>query len=112
LPSANNDDLCIATNMGTIASGGSAALNNQTNRCATEEAGEPNVSGNSNPYDISYDETVWYYFTTSASPGDITINLFSAIAVPPNDFINSSIVVYQSYTGVTCSFIDLYEVSS
>jgi|GEM_PF-1205648 len=110
MPIANNDDLCSSSNFGAIASGGSASLTTQTNRCATEETGEQNVSGNNNPYSIGYDETVWYSFTTSATPGDFTINITSPIQLPPNSFINSSIVLYESFAGVTCNYNNLFEV--
>lgn len=110
-PIAINDNLCSASNFGTIGSGGSASLTTQTNRCATEETNEPNVSGNSNPYDISTDETVWYRFTTGNNPGDFTVDVFSAIQIPPDEFINSSIVLYESYVGQTCNFSDLFEIS-
>ncbi len=111
-PQAVNDNLCDATSLGQVNSSGSFTLLQETNRCTSEELGEPNVSGNPNPYSLFYDETVWYEFTTGATPGDITIDIYSIIQLPPNTFINAGINVYESPIGSTCSFSDLYEIGA
>jgi hypothetical protein len=54
------DNICNAVSLGTISgTSGTICLNNQSNRCATLEAGEP--SGGQ--------ATVWYTFTTGATIG-------------------------------------------
>ncbi|MBK9792123.1 MAG: T9SS type A sorting domain-containing protein [Sphingobacteriales bacterium] len=76
---ATNDDICGAINTGTFTGGAQTLpVQNGTTACATEETAEPNTSGLANIYSDNYDETVWYYFKTSSTPGAVTINLNSA----------------------------------
>ena len=62
-----NDDFCNATDLGTLATGGSLSATNFNNYTASAEEScslnEPNVD--------SDDETVWFKFTTGANPGTI-----------------------------------------
>ena len=55
------DQLCQATNLGTLQPGESLFIDNITDRCATEQANEPNVDGD--------DETIWVKFKTSNAAG-------------------------------------------
>ncbi|MBX7226471.1 MAG: T9SS type A sorting domain-containing protein [Chitinophagales bacterium] len=80
-PIAGNDDICGTINLGTF-TGGAQTLpvvtTTYTNACATEQSGEPNVSGNPVPSDDGHDETVWFRFTTGATPGNITVSVNGA----------------------------------
>jgi hypothetical protein len=104
----NNDDLCIAQNMGTIANGGSKATSAlESNWCATEEVGEPNTSQTSNQYDPDYDETVWYRFKTGSNPGTIKAEITNATLLNALVFGGSFLIsIYESKSNcptTTCS---------
>lgn len=96
-----NDSLCAAINMGTPPPGGTTTIFNSGNYCATEEAGEPNVSGGGNFFDCLNDETVWFYFTTGNNPGTTSIDILNA------SNIDANIALYSSGVGTTCNFSDL-----
>ena len=98
---APNDDLCNRQFLGVVPSGGATAIVAGNNFCAGEETGEPNVSGLLDITDVNYDETVWYSFTTSATPGTITANVFNTTG------IFASIICYEANPGATCNFADL-----
>lgn len=76
-----NDDICGASNMGTLASGGALQLLNQNNICATQQIGEPNTTQGAVQNEPEYDETMWYKFTTSANPGAIQAVCHSLLGV-------------------------------
>ena len=104
----NNDDLCIAQNMGNLPDGGSKATSTtESNWCATEEIGEPNTSQTSNQYDPDYDETVWYRFKTGANPGTITASITNATLLNALVFGGSFLItIYESKSNcptTTCS---------
>lgn len=106
LPQSPNDSICAAVNLGTIPVGGSSALVSGNNLCASEEPGEPNVSGFTlitNPF---YDETVWYTFTTSNTPGLVTVDITNAVG------IDATMVVYAVDNFPSCNFNDLHEYDS
>lgn len=115
-----NDDICFAKNLGgtTLINGETATLTGESNRCATEELDEPNtsqLSGYNAQFVLDYDETVWYYFTTGANPGEVTIEVFN------NDFrlnfgsdnwpgFSAGINLYEA-NGTACTFDDLLQVA-
>ena len=101
-PGPANDDLCDCTSL-TLGT----ALAGQDNYCASEQTGEPNVSGA--PYDAqdplnSYDESVWYCFTAPAS-GLVEIDIVSDVNIDLN------YTLYVS-NGGACDFTDLTEVDA
>lgn len=82
--SANGpDNVCAASSIGTINGlTGTLNLNNQSNRCATVQSGEP--SGGQS--------TVWYTFTTGATVAkDFNINMDAY-----SNGLNSDIYVYRA----------------
>jgi hypothetical protein len=90
-----NYDLICSANVLTIPANGTTGVLPRTNRCAWEEAGEPNTSNNMGGTgdDVTsndYDETVWFTFVPPAD-GDITMVL------EPTSGITGGInyVVYQ-----------------
>lgn len=99
-----NDSICNATNLGVIASGGSSAVTPGSNICSREEPGEPNVSGGTDYTNPLYDETVWYTFTTSATPGEITVNVTGVTGG-----LQTQLTVYRSDAPPSCDFNDLTE---
>lgn len=99
-----NDSICNATNLGLIASGGSSAVTPGSNICSREEPNEPNVSGGTDYTNPLYDETVWYQFTTSGTPGIVTVNVTGV-----SGGLQTSLTVYQSLAPPSCSFNDLLE---
>lgn len=101
-----NDDICSAQSLGSVPSGGATPVTPGSNYCATEEAGEPNVSGGNNIFDVLYDETVWYTFTTNANPGTTTIDITGASGIDAN------IHVYQPTVWPTCAFNNLALVAT
>ena len=104
LSPALNDDICNAVALGAVPSGGSTPLTAGSNICAGEEAGEPNVSGSALLTDPAYDETVWFTFTTPATPGDITVEVINTVGIDAN------ITVYHVEPSTSCDFADLTEV--
>lgn len=103
---AVNDSICNATQMGTVPSGGSSATISSHNFCATTEPGEPNVSGCNTVSAPGCDETVWFQFTTSATPGEITVAVTNTVG------INANIDIYLAPPPVSCNFADLVNISS
>ncbi|MCB9235884.1 MAG: T9SS type A sorting domain-containing protein [Bacteroidia bacterium] len=102
-----NDSICNAQPLGIVPSGGSTPLTPGDNTCAGEEAGEPNVPGGGSVFtNVFYDETVWYTFTTSATPGLITVDVTNTV------FLDASIVVYQVDNFPSCNFNDLTEIDA
>lgn len=101
-----NDSICDATNLGTVPSGGATALVNGNNFCATTEPGEPNVDACPVITSLTCDETVWYQFTTSASPGEITVAITNAVG------INAIVNVYRVSPAGSCSFGDLTYIAN
>jgi hypothetical protein len=114
-----NDDICPATqtaagNMGNLPVGGTLQRNNHNNFCATQEQGEPNTSQNALQTDAEYDETMWYRFRTSGTPGEITVRL--EVVLQPGFATVPSLTVYKgdvsNYNPCTRSFSGLIEVGS
>lgn len=103
-PQVAYDDICNAQNLGLVASGGSTPAFSGNNLCAGEEAGEPNVSGILNVTSPLYDETVWFAFTTSATPGLITIDVFNV-----NGGLAPTMTLYQADNPPSCAFSDITE---
>lgn len=113
-----NDDICGATSapgdFGTVTSGASLQKLNQNNFCATQELGEPNTTQSAVQNEPEYDETMWYRFRTSSTPGNIKVRLEAAnplgIATVP------SLTVYKestfNYAPCTMGFSGLIEVGS
>ncbi|MBX7226469.1 MAG: T9SS type A sorting domain-containing protein [Chitinophagales bacterium] len=103
-PSAGNDDICGTINLGTFTGGAQtlpASTTTYTNACATEQGGEPNVSGNPVPSDDGHDETVWFRFTTSATPGNISISINGATPTYSGKWQGFN--VYRSISGAGMS---------
>lgn len=67
-----NDDICGADNMGTLPSGGSLTKGGN-NFCATQQQNEPNTDQGCVQSEPCADETVWFKFKTSSTPGDVQI---------------------------------------
>jgi Secretion system C-terminal sorting domain len=99
-----NDDICNATNLGLIPLGGASALTPGTNICATEQTGEPHVSGLLDRTDPLYDETVWYRFTTSGTPGTFNV-LISGVT----GGLQTDLHVYRADAPPSCAFVDITE---
>jgi hypothetical protein len=93
-----NDDICNASNIGIVPTAGNTGGLAGHNYCATTEGGEPNVSGCSYLNDPLCDETVWYRFTTGATPGLTTVTVNNTIG------IDASINIYQPLTFPNCTF--------
>jgi hypothetical protein len=106
VPLPTSDSICNSEFLGNVPPGGVTSLYSSSNFCATEESGEPNVTGGSSFFDFAYDETVWFHFTTSASPGGIRVDITNAVG------IDAGIHIYQTTTWPTCSFGDLIEVTN
>lgn len=105
-PLPTNDSICSSFDMGTIPSGGSSPVYSGSNFCATTETGEPNVTNCNNFFDFLCDETVWFHFTTSNTPGTININVFNT------NGIDVAFTVYEANNWPSCSFNDLTEIAS
>jgi large repetitive protein len=101
-----NDSICDAVNLGTVPSGGATALVSGNNFCATTEPGEPNVDACPTITSLTCDETVWYRFTTSANPGEITVAITNAVG------INAILNVYRVSPAASCAFGDLTYVAN
>lgn len=101
-----NDSICNATTMGTIPSGGSSPTISSFNFCATTEPGEPNVDNCNVVSAITCDETVWFTFTTSATPGEITIAVTNTVGIDAN------IDLYMSPPPASCNFSNLVQIAS
>ncbi len=99
-----NDDICLAQNLGLIPLGGSSAVTPGSNICSTEETGEPHVSGLPDRTDPLYDETVWYRFTTSGTPGTINVNVTGV-----NGGLQTQLHIYRADAPPSCAFADLTE---
>jgi hypothetical protein len=96
----NHDMVCSAINLGSI-NNTTASAAVQNNFCATEELGEPNVSGNFNNQNaIGYDRTLWYRFQTPAQPGDWTISVTNNS--PFTDRISATFDLYEM-SGNACA---------
>lgn len=97
----NHDMVCNAFDLGTITNTTSTAAN-QNNICATEEVGEPNVSGNYNNINaLGYDKTLWYRFRTPAQIGDWIISVTNQS--PFADRISGTFTLYQGAGANPCS---------
>ncbi|HUH75687.1 MAG TPA: T9SS type A sorting domain-containing protein [Chitinophagales bacterium] len=97
----NHDMICYAYDLGTINNTTGTAAN-QNNICATEEVGEPNVSGNYNNINATgYDKTLWYRFRTPAQTGDWTISVTNNS--PFNDRISGTFTLYQGSGASACA---------
>ncbi len=97
----SHDMICNAYDLGTISGATSTAVN-QNNFCASEEVGEPNVSGNYNNINaLGYDKTLWYRFRTPAQIGDWTINVTNNS--PFTDRISGTFTLYQGAGANPCS---------
>ncbi len=101
----SNYDLICTANTLTIPSNGTTGVLGRTNKCAWEEAGEPNTSDNigGSGDDVTsnnYDETVWFSFVPPVD-GDISMVL------EPTSGINGGInyVLYQmpNASNISCS---------
>lgn len=100
-----NDNICNRAVLGVVPTSGSTTLYNGSNYCATEEVGEPNVSGGNNFFNFSYDETVWFEFTTNNNPGTVDIDITNTAG------IDASINVYQQTVANSCLFADMLGVA-
>lgn len=97
----NHDMICYAYNLGTPTNTTVTAAN-QNNICATEEVGEPNVSGNYNNVNaVGYDNTLWYKFRTPAQIGEWNISVTNNS--PYSDRISGTFTLYQSSNATSCS---------
>ncbi len=103
---AANDDICNASNLGNVPAGGSTATTSGHNFCTTEESNEPNVSGGQVISANSYDETIWYSFTTSATPGKTTIQVNNTSGIDAN------IAVFAIANPPSCNYADLTEIAN
>ncbi|MDB5226915.1 MAG: C-terminal target protein [Bacteroidota bacterium] len=101
-----NDNVCNAANMGILGNGTTLTLNNQNNNCATQELNEPNTSQSCLADQSCYDETVWYYFTTSATPGQVTINM-DVVGNAIADFYGNVSLFEALAIPAVCSFTNL-----
>ncbi|MEM0996612.1 MAG: T9SS type A sorting domain-containing protein [Bacteroidota bacterium] len=99
-----NDSICNATNLGLIPLGGASAVTPGSNICATEEITEPNTSQLLDRTDVLYDETVWYSFSTPATPGEITIDITNV-----QGGLAPAITIYRADAPPSCQFSDLTE---
>jgi hypothetical protein len=107
-----NDDICNASNLGTLTSGGALNINNQNNNCATQELSEPNTSQSCLADQSCYDETVWFYFNSGANPGQVTINM-DVIGNGISDFYgNISLFEYLGGSCASFSSVDFLLQSS
>ncbi|HNE85867.1 MAG TPA: T9SS type A sorting domain-containing protein, partial [Chitinophagales bacterium] len=91
-----NDDICNAKNMGTLTAGGNIIRNGENNFCATQQQGEPNTSQNCVQSEPCADETVWFKFKTSATPGDIEVVVKDVLAL---GFIAAPQIAIYRYVG-------------
>lgn len=96
-----NDDICNAQGLGTVPVGGATALTPGNNFCATTENGELLVTLCQVLSDPLCDETVWYTFTTPATPGITTVAVNNTVGIDAN------ISIYQAMNFPSCSFNDL-----
>lgn len=97
----NHDMVCNAYDLGTVNNTTSSAPV-QSNFCATEELGEPNVSGNFyNMEAVGYDKTLWYRFRTPAQQGEWNISVTNNS--PFNDRISGTFTLYQANGSSICS---------
>jgi hypothetical protein len=99
-----NDDICFAQNLGLIPLGGASALTPGTNICSSEETGEPIVSGLLDRTDPLYDETVWYSFTTSGTPGTFTVQVSGVTGG-----LQTVLHVFRADAPPSCAFTDITE---
>lgn len=106
-PQVAYDSLCAAQNLGTVPSGGSTVTFSGNNLCAGEEPGEPNVSGLADVTNILYDETVWFVFTTSATPGLITIDVDNV-----SGGLAPTMTLYRGDNPPSCAFSDITEIDN
>ncbi|QQR98040.1 MAG: T9SS type A sorting domain-containing protein [Sphingobacteriales bacterium] len=91
-----NDDICNARNMGTVAAGGSQIRNLENNFCATQQQGEPNTDQDCVQSEPCSDETVWFKFRTSATPGDIEVVVRDVLS---NGYIAAPQIAVYRYIG-------------
>ena len=116
--SKGNDNICGANtgagNMGTLGMGATLTKNNENNLCASQEPGEPNTSQGALQSEPEYDETMWYKFRTSASPGEVKVKIETILATGFASL--PSVVVYKGssadYNPCTSGFGGLIEVGS
>lgn len=102
-----NDDLAnaipvdnVAPIDGFLTAGGSLTINGH-NRCATCETGEAGDYCGLDATDhtnSNEDETVWFYFTTPAKPGVITVNVADDPAVTSETFRPNFRLYYNNGT--------------
>jgi hypothetical protein len=91
-----NDDICNARNMGTLAAGGNLVRNLENNFCATQQQNEPNTDQDCVQSEACADETVWFKFKTSATPGDVQIVIRDILS---NGYIAAPQIAVYRYTG-------------
>ncbi len=106
-PQVAYDSICAAQNLGIVPSGGSTVAFSGNNLCAGEEPLELNVSGLADITDILYDETVWFAFTTSATPGLVTVDVFNV-----SGGLAPAITIYRADNPPSCSFSDITELDN
>ena len=88
-----NDDICNATSVTYPASiGATTTVNNQTNRCATIQAGVY-----PSPTTFTTDADVWYKFTTpnTAGPHAVEVTVTSGLPWPFGDAMDPQIALYK-----------------
>ena len=88
--------LCSSTNVSSSLGFGTTSLNNQSNRCANDSGGEPNVNGS--------DNSVWFNFTTGSTVGE-EIEVF----VDGQVDIDAEVGVY-TLCGSSCAYGNLSEI--
>lgn len=103
---APNDSICNATPLGVVPFNGSTATISSHNFCATTEPSEPNVDNCPVVSSLTCDETVWFTFTTSATPGEITVAITNTVGIDAN------IDVYRVSPASSCNFNDLTHIAS
>ncbi|HEX2900154.1 MAG TPA: hypothetical protein VHS96_10585, partial [Bacteroidia bacterium] len=99
-----NDDICQAQNLGLIPLGGASLVTPGTNVCASEETNELNISGLLDRTDPLYDETVWYQFTTSGTPGTFNVNVTGVTGG-----LQTVLHIYRADAPPSCAFTDITE---
>lgn len=109
---ASNDDFCAAMNIngsGTFAVNNTVTLNDQTNRCATKQDGEPQVNNILHDGSAFRDcKSLWYYLETADLKGKsacLTTELFSIY-----NSIDGHITIYKA-NGDCTSFDNLSKIA-
>jgi hypothetical protein len=109
-----NDNICSSTVLGSLASGATLSRTNQNNFCATQELDEPNTDQGCLADQDCAEETVWYSFTTGATPGVISV-LVDGINTGVSDFY-PYVTLYRapstSYNACTSDFTGIVDVAA